>query len=81
LSVIENPEVQTAWIQKEIPVRFSWHPPKDDQVPRYELLRNEARGLAVLINVHVPGSPEKAEAIRKLEECVMWANAGIARRS
>ena len=42
-------------------------------------IRSKARGLAHYINKNVPDGREKSLAMTKLEECVMWANAGIAR--
>lgn len=65
---------------EEIEKRFTYHPPKGDQPVRYEDLRDEAKVLAYLIHSTVPESREKSLALTKLEECVMWANAGIARR-
>lgn len=59
--------------------RFTYHPPKDTQPERYERLRSEARCLADWIDDLCPESREKSLAITKLEECVMWANASIAR--
>lgn len=63
----------------EIMQRFTYHAPKGDQPARYEKMREQARELAFVINDLVPECREKALAITKLEECVMWANAGIAR--
>ena len=57
---------------------FTYHPPKNDQPERYEILRNEAKKLAHLINDKCPDSAEKTIAIRKLQECIMNANASIA---
>lgn len=57
---------------------FTYHPPKPDQIPRYEALRNKARELAIEFMEIVPPSREKSLAITKLEEAVMWANKGIA---
>ena len=59
--------------------RFTYHPPKDDQPPRYSVIREHALGLAALINDHAPDSREKSLAITHLEDAVMWANAAIAR--
>lgn len=59
--------------------RFTYHPPKDGQPIRYQLIRDEAGALAQTINDEVPDSREKSIALTKLEEAVMWANAGIAR--
>lgn len=57
---------------------FTYHPPKADQIPRYNALRMEAKGLAERIIALTPVSAEQTLAIRKLQECVMWANASIA---
>jgi hypothetical protein len=57
---------------------FSHHPPKDNQSGRYEVLRAQAKHLALMINLHCPDSREKSLAITKLREASMWANASIA---
>ena len=59
--------------------RFTYHPPKDDQPDRYQLIRQHAHGLATLIDNHSPDSREKSLAITHLEEAVFWSNAAIAR--
>lgn len=59
--------------------RFTYHPPKGGQADRYQLLRNEAHTLAKNIVDDCPPSRERALALTKLEECVFWANAAIAR--
>lgn len=63
----------------DIQNRFTYHPPKAGQPARYENLRSAARALAVLIADETPDSRERSLAITKLEECVFWANAAIAR--
>ena len=45
----------------------------------YTEIREKAKELAYLIDSTCPDSREKSLAMTKLEECVMWANAGIAR--
>ncbi len=65
-----NPQIENA---------FTYHAPKGDQPARYEEIRSEAKKLAYLIDGLCPDSREKSLAMTKLEECVMWANAGIAR--
>jgi hypothetical protein len=59
--------------------RFTYHPPKEGQAQKYELIRGTALNLAHLIDDLAPESREKSLAITKLEEVVMWANAAIAR--
>jgi hypothetical protein len=64
----------------EIAKRFSYHAPKNDQAARYQAIRNAAADMAGTLEFfHVPDSREKSLALTALEECVMWANAAIAR--
>ena len=58
---------------------FKYYPPKGTQQQRYEDIRKQAKYLAGFINDLCPNSREKALAMTKLEETVMWANASIAR--
>jgi len=64
----------------ELELRFTYHKPFGNQTERYTDLRDSAHDFADLLDAFVPESREKALAFTKLEECVMWANAGIARR-
>lgn len=59
--------------------RFTYHPPKDGQALTYEQIREAAKKFAFLIAGLCPESRERSLALTKLEESVMWANAGIAR--
>ena len=63
---------------KNIEELFTYHSPKGDQPERYQTLRDNAKEFALLIDEKCPDSPEKTTAIRKLQECVMFANASIA---
>ena len=74
-------DVQYGQNRVEIEKRFTYHSPKDDQPKKYEELRDCASVLADLIDAHVPESREKALAFTNLEAAIMWANAGIVRRS
>ena len=58
---------------------FTYHAPKDGQPEKYQTIREKAKELAYLIQELVPPSREQSLAMTKLEECSMWANAGIAR--
>lgn len=58
---------------------FTYHAPTPDQIHKYTEIRHEAKILAAMILIDVPEGREKALALTKLEEVVMWANAGIAR--
>jgi hypothetical protein len=58
---------------------FTYHPPKGDQSFRYAGVRAGGRHLAdVISDLTPPGSPEREQALAKVREAVMWANAAIA---
>lgn len=58
---------------------FTYHSPKGDQAARYQTIRTYGQALArIIMNNSIP-SREQSLAITKVEEAVMWANAGIAR--
>jgi hypothetical protein len=57
---------------------FVYHAPFGTQTSRYEVLREEAKVLAYLINSSCPESREKSLAITNLQQTIMWANASIA---
>ena len=63
----------------DIENNFTYHAPKDDQTARYISVRENGKEFARLINKLCPPSRERSLAMTKLEECVMWANASIAR--
>ena len=63
---------------EQIENAFTYHPPKEGQPEKYQAIRDKAKELAYLIAETVPPSREKSLAMTKLEECTMWANAGIA---
>lgn len=63
----------------DIRSRFTYHPPKEGQPLRYESIRDQARALAQHIVDSTPEGREQSNAITRLEESVMWANAAIAR--
>lgn len=65
--------------EQQIENNFTYHAPKDDQSARYVLLRDAAKQLVHLIVSNSVQSRERALAVTKLEECIFWANAGIAR--
>lgn len=64
---------------KDLNRRFTYHAPKGSQPERYVAIRNKAKELAGLIVSCSLPSREQSLALTKLEECSMWANAGIAR--
>lgn len=66
-------------VKTQIEKCFVYHPPKGDQGDRYVALRDSAKALAEEIATKTPESREQSVALTKLEECVMFANAAIAR--
>lgn len=63
----------------ELARRFTYHPPLAGQPERYSLVRDHARDYAELLCNCCPDSRELSSALTRLEECVMHANAAIAR--
>jgi len=58
---------------------FTYHAPKEDQAERYILFREQAHELAKKFVTHCPSSRELSNALTKIDEAVMHANAAIAR--
>jgi hypothetical protein len=59
--------------------RFKHHPPTGDKGERHQQVRAACFATAEAITSLVPPSREQSLALTKLEEAMMWANAGIAR--
>lgn len=66
-------------INNDIENRFTYHRPTEAQAAKYPIIRNKAKELAYLIDELCPNGREKALAMTKLEECIMFANASISR--
>lgn len=58
---------------------FRAHAVNEVQQSGMQFVRNECETLAIIIADNVPACEEKEVAIVKLQEVMMWANAGIAR--
>lgn len=63
----------------DIEKNFESHKMNEIQLEYSRLLRDQAKELANNINLGLAPSREKHFALTKLEECLMWANAAIAR--
>jgi len=59
---------------------FCYHKPTPEMLPKFQDLRERGRLLAHLIEQTVPPGREQSTALTKLEEAIMWSNAGIARQ-
>jgi len=56
---------------------FNYHTPTDPQIAQMQAIRQHAKLLAHMIDVHVPDGADKSAAIRLLRQCVQISNAGI----
>ena len=63
----------------ELENRFTYHPPRPDQVQTYERIRAAGLNFAALIADLTPASREQSLSITHIEDAVMWANAAEAR--
>jgi hypothetical protein len=73
------PDKKMTELLERIESDFTYHAPKGNQPEIYKTLRDTAKDLAILIANKCPDSRERSLALTKLEESIMWANAGIAR--
>lgn len=70
----------TSESRADIKRRFTHHPPRNDaDVHQHESVRLAMMEVALDVDEKMPPSREKSLAITKLEEAMMWANAGLAR--
>lgn len=65
--------------KEQLKHNFTYHAPKENQILRYENIRQSGFSLASLIETSCPDSRERSLALTKIEEAIMWANASIAR--
>ena len=65
--------------EQDLTNRFTHHPPKANQLERYEAIREHGRAMAHKLMKACPRSRELSLALTHLEEAVMFANAAIAR--
>ena len=65
-------------MEKRIENWFTYHKPEPHQLEHYMALREGAKAFALLIAKHTPPSADQTDALRKVREAVMTANAAIA---
>lgn len=65
--------------RESIERNFTYHAPVVEQPQKHQAIMDKAKELAFLISDLCPASREQSLAFTKLEESVMWVNAGIAR--
>jgi hypothetical protein len=57
---------------------FTYHAPNARQLTQYEAIRTAAKYFATVLLQNTPACADQSDAIRKLRETVMTANASIA---
>lgn len=71
--------VQPLTYDVDLEHRFKFHPADAEKAKRHEKVRDECKQLAATVKMMVPPGREQSTAISKIEEAMMWANAGLAR--
>jgi hypothetical protein len=66
-------------IKARIENDFTYHPPKEGQPEKYNVLRGAHKQLALLIIELTPAGREQSLALTNLEQSMMFSNAAIAR--
>ena len=57
---------------------FTYHPPRPGQEEKYAAIRAAGKSMAMVILATCPQCADRTDAIRKVREAVMTANASIA---
>lgn len=57
---------------------FAYHPPTAETLPKYGAINQAAKNFAEVILQNCPPSADRSDAIRKIREARMTANASIA---
>lgn len=65
--------------ESELEKRFRHHAPDADRAERHVGIRMMAEKFAEFVDNYCLDGREKALAVTKIEEAMMWANAAIAR--
>lgn len=61
-------------------VIYTYHSSGKDDLDKYLSIRDSAKRFSSMLTMLVPPGRERSIARTRLEEVVMWANAGIARQ-
>lgn len=57
---------------------FEYRAPTEEMVPHFKAIAKQCARLYEDLMIHVPETPERTLAIRRLQEVRMWANAAIS---
>jgi hypothetical protein len=69
----------TDGLARSLQTRFTTHDLSRDQILTCEDIRRQGLDLSLYLAENCPESPELRNALDRLDETVMWANASIAR--
>jgi hypothetical protein len=64
--------------EERIAELFKYHAPREDQLPKYDAIRTAAKHFAEILLKNTTYGADQSDALRKLRECVMVANASVA---
>lgn len=64
---------------EDLAYRFKQHKMSEDASQKSKKLRDDILGIADIIDIYCSDSREKSIALTKLEECLFWCNADLAR--
>jgi hypothetical protein len=80
IPALDTGEKTHVLVLADIEKRFSYHAPKNEhQTMRYAAIRSAAKDFAYMLIQLTPSSREQSLSLTHLEECVMFANAAIAK--
>jgi len=57
---------------------FRYHPPTPEDLPKYAAINQAAKNFAEVVRANCPDSADYRDAIRKIREARMIANAAVA---
>jgi DNA polymerase III alpha subunit (gram-positive type) len=57
---------------------FVYHSPTNEQLPKFRAIRDAAKHFAQVVIENTQPSADQTDAVRKIREAVMTANASIA---
>ena len=64
---------------EDLAYRFKHHEMSGEAAQKSRKLRDDIFGIADTIDIYCSDSREKSLALTKLEECLFWCNADLAR--
>lgn len=61
-----------------VAAQFKYHPPTEITLPKYAAINQAAKNFAEVVLANCPSGSDRADAIRKIREARMVANAAVA---